>query len=528
MNLSEIEKCVHVVQCTMNSWVRNDYERKNLITGNLHRLKEAQTALSKYDGDYATNLQKRIDLLEKSILEEANKHNTEKKNSPAFKIDFLDEAHVDEEINQVEESLKKVEKEKAERKKLSRRGAPGTRKKIKSLLAEEEDEDDEDKRTEIPKVDLNKKLVENEMGEISKSELPSSLYSLRAREISRVMKASTLDIPEEIVKKSGTAYPEENTPLCNVEFNAFTENNFQSCRLSITLPKCIFLAGLFGKPLTSPNEVILGISAKNESSCSVQSSIPGEEGGERKNVWSSADEDDGQEKEEEGDSEHGESFDCSPEEDGDDSLEKEMKILSKQLVQEYHEAERLAEVEEASRSNVFPISFSANSCTWIRGAANAMWAILLCHGGYFAGGIFFNNQCVAHKTFQRYVVRKKQGGKQSNAQKDGGSFGSIGSQIRAAQEVKWRIDVRDTLLKWKPFLDASFVILYAAPGPSNRSVLTNFSAVPREGAKGDGASPVNLRDPRVHKVPITSHRPTFWEVERIFAEVSVCNIVYFQ
>ncbi|EPY29008.1 hypothetical protein STCU_04771 [Strigomonas culicis] len=152
----------------------------------------------------------------------------------------------------------------------------------------------------------------------------------------------------------------------------------------------------------------------------------------------------------------------------------------------------------------------------------------MCHGGYFAGGVFVNNKCITHKSFQRYVVRKKQGGKQSSNAKDGGgSYNSVGSQIRAAQEIKWRIDVCHILSAWRSVIEASHFIFYVAPGPQNVAVLTDFSSLPSSAQTSQlGASPVSLTDPRVRKVPLTTHRPNFEEVQRIYAELSQCHVSY--
>ena len=61
------------------------------------------------------------------------------------------------------------------------------------------------------------------------------------------------------------------------------------------------------------------------------------------------------------------------------------------------------------------------------------WAVLLCSGGSFAGGLFESDgKCIAHKAVHRYTVRKKQGG--SQASKDGQSGTSApksaGSSLR--------------------------------------------------------------------------------------------------
>jgi hypothetical protein len=171
--------------------------------------------------------------------------------------------------------------------------------------------------------------------------------------------------------------------------------------------------------------------------------------------------------------------------------------------------------------------------------SDAPWVIVICHGGFFAGGIFVRGQPVLHKCFQRYVVRKKQGGKQSSQQ---GNFGSIGSQIRKAQEIKWAIDVKNILDDWRPLIDAAWAISYVAPGPENRRILTDFAG--RQPLKRDAAasalaaklrpalkttllteSPIDvMNDPRVHTAPLTTHRPTFLEVCRIHEVLSSCDM----
>lgn len=520
MNLTAIEELANVVQRTMNSWSRNDYERQNLVNSNLERLHEARTALRKYDGDYATKLLRRIDLLKESIDKKEEEFKNSKNKNFAFKIDFQDEVPVEEELGIVEEALKQKEQAKAE-KKIAKRGARGKKGRTKLL---DSPADDEEKDNSIVLASKNTLTVVDEK-ELLESQNPQhlvkSLYELRKNELSRRNNVSTHEIQESIVHHSGTAYAEEGTAQCYVEFDGVVDDNFSSCKISVKLYRCVLFAGLLGKPLITPDEVIPSASLGSNSSLFSPTILPCSENNttnlESSNEEQVVEED---EKEQVTDAEFGAIKDrCSAE---------ELQLLSMELVQAYTEAQQHEEEEEAAMSNSFPKPFNAGDCSWIRGVTNSVWTILLCHGGYFAGGIFFNGQCIVHKAFQRYVVRKKQGGKQSNAQKDGGSFGSIGSQIRAAQEVKWRIDVRDILLEWNPFIDASFAILYAAPGPSNRSILTDFSLVPGSGAKSNAVSPVNLQNPRVCKVPITTHRPTYLEIQRIFSEVSVCSIVYFQ
>ena len=165
-----------------------------------------------------------------------------------------------------------------------------------------------------------------------------------------------------------------------------------------------------------------------------------------------------------------------------------------------------------------------------RNATDAPWTVLMCHGGYFAGAVFVNQKPVIHKAFQRYVVRRKAGGKQSKCDKTGGCMSSAGSQIRRHNELKWKVIVRDILLAWSDLIAQSWVILYVAPGPDNRGVLTDFTTLPVSMGGGNGKgvpkSPIDIKDPRVRSAPLTTHRPTFKEVTRIFETVSRCQIDY--
>lgn len=199
--------------------------------------------------------------------------------------------------------------------------------------------------------------------------------------------------------------------------------------------------------------------------------------------------------------------------------------LSRQLIAEYDAAQAFAEEEETFGE--VPRTVSVALCRAICTSSQRTWVILLCHGGCFAGGVYVGGRCVVHKSFQRYVVRKKQGGKQSS-HNDGGSFHSAGSLIRAGQELKWRLTVREVLLEWRTHIEAALVILYAAPGPQNRAILTDFSALPASTVTGNSVgvdSPVRMSDARVCGVPFTTHKPTYKEVERVYTLVSDVTVV---
>lgn len=183
----------------------------------------------------------------------------------------------------------------------------------------------------------------------------------------------------------------------------------------------------------------------------------------------------------------------------------------------------------------------------------APWTVVLCHGGYFAGAVYVQGVPIIHKAFHRYTVRKKQGGKQSNQE---GIAGSAGSQIRKAQEKKFGEDVQVILDAWRGLIDASWFVFYAAPSPSNRKLLVTFNpavsraavqekplmyeqasevgakagrggAVPKLRTSSPDQSPLQFDDPRVHSVPMTTKRPVFAEVQRVYETLSRCTLRLF-
>jgi hypothetical protein len=78
--------------------------------------------------------------------------------------------------------------------------------------------------------------------------------------------------------------------------------------------------------------------------------------------------------------------------------------------------------------------------------------IIMCHGGYFAAAVFDKARLVAHKTFHSYIVRRKQGGRQSNRDKSGRRPKSGGAQIRRHNEEKHLLNVRALVNSWADHL----------------------------------------------------------------------------
>jgi hypothetical protein len=197
--------------------------------------------------------------------------------------------------------------------------------------------------------------------------------------------------------------------------------------------------------------------------------------------------------------------------------------LSTTLVEEYQTKEH-DDLATFTSTASFP-TFIPAPLEFLRHVSTSTWVILMCHGGYFAGAVYVNTKPILHKSFHRYVVRKGQGGKQSSHDKGGGSMNSAGGQIRRGQEIKWKVAVRDLLVAWREHIDKAWVILYAAPGPDNRAILTDFNLLPASTSSGvREKSPVDLKDPRVRSAPLTTHRPTFNEVQRVFDTVSKVTI----
>lgn len=103
-------------------------------------------------------------------------------------------------------------------------------------------------------------------------------------------------------------------------------------------------------------------------------------------------------------------------------------------------------------------------------ALNAkLMTYVLCQGGSFSVGVFDKEKEVTHKSDHKYVIRKKQGKRQSTKDK-GKSISSMGSQIRRANEVKHQENIGDILDGIKEWLSNSDYVFIHAPG-ENASIL---------------------------------------------------------
>ena len=130
-----------------------------------------------------------------------------------------------------------------------------------------------------------------------------------------------------------------------------------------------------------------------------------------------------------------------------------------------------------------------------------VWVVILCRGDHFAAAVLELQEppknskraedavkVLAHKTFHRYVTRRKQGGRQSAA--DGAkSIKSAGSSIRRHNEAMLNKEIRELLHAWSPtHLRLAQMIWVAAPGPANAAVLYAGADAPLDRVSFDRVS----------------------------------------
>jgi len=153
------------------------------------------------------------------------------------------------------------------------------------------------------------------------------------------------------------------------------------------------------------------------------------------------------------------------------------------------------------------------------------WAVVMFQGGHFAACVY-EIQCpsdsvlknqdrpthevaelsikeIQHKSFHRYVVRAKAGGKQSDKDATGKFARSAGSRLRRYNEAALQKQIVETMKEWSSVLSECSHIFVSCPG-SNRLVL--FS--------GD-APPLDKTDYRIRKIPFVTRRPTISETRRV-------------
>ena len=141
-----------------------------------------------------------------------------------------------------------------------------------------------------------------------------------------------------------------------------------------------------------------------------------------------------------------------------------------------------------------------------------VWVVMMSSAGHFAAAVFRRASPEVHKTFHRYVVRAKQGGRQSTRDAGGSAPQSAGATLRRYNEAMLAKDIAELLASWHVHLAAAELILYHAPGAANRKILFT------------GASPLRRTDPRVRGIPFKANRPSYLELQRIVLKLSTITV----
>ncbi|KAG9300390.1 hypothetical protein G9A89_010014 [Geosiphon pyriformis] len=179
---------------------------------------------------------------------------------------------------------------------------------------------------------------------------------------------------------------------------------------------------------------------------------------------------------------------------------------------------------------IFPDYRHGNSVEFLKNAqikdSNAgtkrIWTMIMLSGGYFAGLVCSLNpyrtgkdagmEPIVHKRFQRYTVRKKQGGAQSAHDNAKSGAKSAGADLRRFNEAKLQQEIRDLLATWKKWIEISECIFVYAPS-ANKKIIYGY-----EGAV------MKKADSRIRSFPFSTKRPTLKELKRSFAKLTTLKI----
>lgn len=98
--------------------------------------------------------------------------------------------------------------------------------------------------------------------------------------------------------------------------------------------------------------------------------------------------------------------------------------------------------------------------------------VILYQGGDFSSCYFERNELKDHKSFHKYIIRKKQGKKQSSNDR-GHHASSAGAQIRRENEKNLVADVKELVDSWSNYFKESELILIDIPDIKNRKSVLN-------------------------------------------------------
>lgn len=171
-----------------------------------------------------------------------------------------------------------------------------------------------------------------------------------------------------------------------------------------------------------------------------------------------------------------------------------------------------------------------------------IWAIIIIHGGKFAGAIYHGDKMILHKTLRRYVIRKKQGKRQVNHLSTSGvKAGSAGGYKRSWNEKKLLQEIREILALWMDQLSTKcHKIFIHCPGIYNQMTIygnadeQNYLYPQKNATLDQDLSEQRLKDiknknkdkntnlyrlykkdDRIQQIPITTHGVTLKECERV-------------
>ena len=173
----------------------------------------------------------------------------------------------------------------------------------------------------------------------------------------------------------------------------------------------------------------------------------------------------------------------------------------------------------------------------------ACWVVVLARGGHFAASAFDpkafavgpsgrmgppragddggarlaaaelvpSSAAIAHKTFHRYVVRAKAGGRQSGKDGGGKTIKSAGSSVRRANEAALEKEIRALLGSdaWRGTLERAALLFVSASKTDERTLFVGADA------------PLRKDDARVRRVPFATRRPTFNETRRVVGKLAL-------
>ncbi|PWV02657.1 hypothetical protein C4B63_2g333 [Trypanosoma cruzi] len=356
-SVAEVESLIAVTRRSLAIPPRNVYEAENAYLANVERLKEARMKLGQFTGEYVERLLREMDKLEQDL----NEMVIRKSNPVDALLDVeFDAEGMDNELDEVAAAEKEMEKKRDGRKKQGGR------------------------HTSNKKMQAKAGITNNREGLGGTSDLTPEGAVAQEEEKDTATVAETADVEVEVLAKynecSSSEIPQEvlgpgrclmvpNTPLVRLDFTSPVDYDGILCQCRVTLHRAVVTALTYGVSSTTASNCvaaeksleIVKADGDDEPPCNVSGAIRHEE-----------------------------------RQDAEDEVELEemdeasvIAKLSKQLVAEYDAAQGGKEDEE-SGNNLLPLEVPPKLCDSLRSFTFLPWVILMCHGGYFAGGVFLD------------------------------------------------------------------------------------------------------------------------------------------